>query len=308
MLRIGPVPSRHEQRALAVLAGESPDGWRVSAYASMLTRNGPRRCRLWWARGLTRPRAAAMTLLGAGNTAMAFHSPADPSGDDALAGVLEGISRAVLDDGATFVQSLLSPDAPAEADAYARAGFERVARLAYLQKSLVQPLPAPHAELSWKHFTPADEPRLTEVIADTYVNSCDCPRLLGLRPMADVLAAHRDSGVFRPDWWWMPACDGEIIGCVLVNEVSGRSDAVDIVYLGVRPAFRQHGFARAMVRHALQAAARAGAVEAHLAVDSANIPAFGLYAAEGFDEVDAKDVFIRSRRSLGGAATGADRP
>ncbi len=300
MLRIEPVSPGQQGRALSVLAGGSRDPYRVAAFADMLSSREASKCRLWWARGLRRPRAAAMTVLNPGHTAMIFHSPAAGSDVGVLARLLAELTDSILAEGATFVQALISPLEQADAEAFAHAGYQFLAHLVYLRRPLADPPEPPRARLEWRSFREGDERRLGEVIADTYVGSCDCPALLGLRPMADVIAAHKSSGVFRPDWWWMPTCDGECVGCVLVNEVAGRTGAVDLVYLGLRPAWRGRGFARAMVRHALRAAVDGGAVEVHLAVDSTNIPAYQLYQQEGFEEIDGKDVYIKPRVGIEG--------
>jgi ribosomal protein S18 acetylase RimI-like enzyme len=294
MLRIEPVSPRQQGRALEVLAGRRHAG-QVSAFADMLAAHGRSQCRLWWARSLRRPRAAALTVRNPGGTAMIFHTPAAGCDGALLARLLGALTDAVLAEGATFVQALLSPPDTADADAFARAGYEFLAHLIYLRRSLIQPPGPPGAELTWERFRRGEEDRLGRIIGETYVNSRDCPELLGLRPMADVIAAHKSSGVFRPEWWWLPTREGECVGCILMNEVAGRPGTADIVYLGLRPVWRGRGFARAMIRHALGAAAADGVTDAHLAVDSSNAPAFQLYLEEGFEEADRKDVYIKRR-------------
>jgi len=294
MLRIEPVAPGQQERALRLLAGRR-HGEHVAAFADMMAAHDPSRCRLWWARGLRRPRAAALTVRSPGGTAMVFHTPAASCDGVSLSRLLEELTDAVLAEGATFVQALVRPGEAADAAALAQAGHEFLAHLIYLRRPLADPPDPPRADLTWRRFRPGDEKHLGRIIAETYVGSRDCPALLGLRPMDDVIAAHRSSGVYRPDWWWLPACGAEPVGCILVNEVVAGSGAADVVYLGLRPAWRGRGFARAMIRHALRVVAGEGVADAHLAVDSANAPALRLYLDEGFSETDRKDVYIKRR-------------
>jgi len=293
MAKIGPVPDADRGRALDLLAGAADRGARRAALANLLNARGPDRCRLWWARTLRGPVAAAMTAVSPGRTAMIYHTPADECDRAVLGELLDRLSRTTLAAKVTFVQGLLPPTAADDAAALLDARYVLLAHLIYLRRALAD-LPAPSpGPLVWETFRAGSERRLGEVIAETYVGSRDCPELLGLRPMADVVAAHKSTGVFRPRWWWLPTLGGECVGCLLLNELSARP-AGDVVYLGVRPPWRRRGLGRAMIRHAMHALADEGLTELHLAVDASNVAAVRLYEAEGFGEVDRKDVYIRT--------------
>ncbi len=301
MLRIEPVRPEDEGRAVEALAGRDGAAERRAAFEAMVSGPDAARCALWWARSFRRVRAAALAMRNAGRTATIFHSPAADSDPAALPALLEALTEATLATHVTFVQALLRPQARADAHAFLQAGYMHLARLMYLQRELAgasgAPPPGdvrpPASELTWPTLGRGDEEHLGRVIADTYVDSQDCPALLGLRPMSDVIAAHKSSGIFRPQWWWMPAAKGECVGCVLINEVIEAPDSADVVYLGVRPGWRRRGFARTMIRRAYHVTAAAGMKTMHLAVDSSNTAAVRLYGQEGFHEVDRKDVYIR---------------
>jgi len=293
MLRIEPVQSADLDWALALLVGGEPDtARRAEAFRVLLTGPEAARTRFWWARD-SRPRAAALSLISAGRTAAVYYSaPRSPEDVGCLARLLEQLTRVTLDGGTVFVQTLLGPEETADAEAFLRAGYDFVAQLMYLDGDVCDG-PEEPAGLTWRTFQPGDEQRLAETIADTYVDSRDCPDLLGLRRTSDVVAGHKASGIFRPGSWFLPLRDGECVGCVLVNDSAGRTDRAEVVYLGVRPAWRRQGMGRAMLRHALIDAARRGRQRVTLAVDTRNTPAVRLYHGEGFRQTDRRDVYIR---------------
>ena len=300
MVEIEPVPRADWSRALDLLAPEGRAGARKVALWAMLSGPQAKQCRFWWARDGRSPRAAAISLRNPGRTAVIYHCPPAAGDPTALSKLLEALTEVVLADDAAFAQVLLPPRARAAADAFVQAGYRHLARLIYLRRDLsdvAQAVPAPPAgELSWPTLAEFDEQQLGQVIADTYVDSHDCPALLGLRPMVDVIAGHKSSGIFRPQWWWMPTLDGECAGCVLVNEAFDVEATAEVVYLGVRPAWRRRGIARAMIRHAIVVAASEGMKALHLAVDAANTVAAKLYRQQGFREIQQKDAYIRVPR------------
>lgn len=294
MLRIEPVRPRDHERAVALLVGGRDAVRRSEAFLTLLSGPDASGCTLWWACTLGRARAAAMTVRNPGKSAIVFHSPPRRAGTvKILARLLRELTEATLDGGAAFVQGLLRPDAQADAQAYLEAGYEYIAKLIYLRRGVAGAAEEGSGELTWTALGQSSDRELARVIADTYVDSQDCPGLLGLRRMEDVIAGHKSNGIFRPDSWFLPSVKGQTVGCVLVNDSAGRSDESEIVYLGVRPAWRRRGFGRAMVRHALAQAARRRRRQMCLAVDAANLPAVGLYRGEGFREVDRKDVYVR---------------
>jgi mycothiol synthase len=294
VLRIEPVDGKDRSRALRLLVGGADADERAAAFESLLTRPGYGRTAVWWARTLRGPRAAAAVVPSAGRCAMLFHSaPRDGRSDvKILARLIAGITEAALGEGLAFVQTAVAPLASMTVEALQAGGYEHLAELIYLRCRL-QDLPDETGLLDWEEFEPGQEDRLGRIIANTYVGSADCPGLLGLRGMDDVLASHKASGVFCPQTWWIPTREGEPVGCVLVNDAAGEPGVSDVVYLGTRPKWRRQGLARAMLRHALIEAARRDRTTICLAVDAANAPAIGLYLGEGLIETERRDVFIR---------------
>ncbi len=301
MLRIEPVRPEDRARALALVSGDvgGASGHRRAANLErLLAGQQADRFRLWWARSLRGPRAAAMTVRYPGRTAMVFFGPA--GGGQPLARLLAGLTDATLADGVAFVQAMLPAGDRTDARAVLLAGYVFLAELIYLRR---EPRPAPAAaagEFQWQRFKEGDEPRLGRIIEETYEGSRDCPGLRGLRRMEDVIAGHKSSGVFRPESWWMPTWQDEAVGCVLVNDAAEEPGAAEVVYLGVRPACRRRGFGTAMLRKAIADAWRRGRGHVNIAVDAANTPALRLYQREGFEETDRRDVYIKPFARAGG--------
>jgi ribosomal protein S18 acetylase RimI-like enzyme len=237
-----------------------------------------------------------LTICNVGASAMIFCSPlgANAADIDVLSGLMGELSAALLGRGVKFVQALLPPTWRLETDAFKRAGFIRLAELVYMQVGTAGAFCITPPQLEWLTVLDVGEAALAEVIADTYVESRDCPALLGIRSMAEVIAAHKASGVYRPQSWLIPQYQGDFIGCALVNDAGAAHDAVDLVYLGIRPRWRQKGFGKIMLRKAISDAAQRGLGRVLLACDSANIPAMALYEHDGFRELDRRLVYIKN--------------
>lgn len=304
MLRIEPVGPGDRGRALALLAGSPgrPSADSGAAHLEALL-SGPQasRYKLWWARTLRGGRVAAMTVRNPGRTAMLVYGPAGRSAGAVLAGLLSELTAAALAEDVSFVQAMLAAGADADVQAFVQAGYVFLAELTYLRRELRRPPEERAASLAWPCFARGDEGRLARIIQETYLGSQDCPALRRLRRIEDVVTGHKSTGLFRPKSWWTPAQGGECVGCVLVNDAAEDAGAAEVVYLGVRPAYRRRGFGRAMLAHALADAWRRGLRRMNIAVDAANTPAVRLYRGEGFRQVDRREVYIKpsSRASTG---------
>ncbi len=172
-----------------------------------------------------------------------------------------------------------------------RRGFARVTRLRYLSHDLhALPPPAEH-EIRFEPITPANESAFRATLARTYEGTLDCPELNGVRTMDEVLAGYRAAASAGPPRWWLARRAGEPAG-VLILTALPEGPALDLSYVGVVPEQRRRGVARAATRLALDAARHAGASELLVAVDERNGPARRLYAAAGFTDVEAREVYL----------------
>jgi ribosomal protein S18 acetylase RimI-like enzyme len=123
--------------------------------------------------------------------------------------------------------------------------------------------------------------------------------------MEDVIAGHKASGEFDPGLWFLLTetfADGNVPARrvprgVLVLGKLPRTDAVELVYLGLTPAARGRGLGAMVLRHALGTVARIERARLTLAVDSANVPALKLYYRQGMQQIATKVAMMRDLRA-----------
>jgi mycothiol synthase len=136
--------------------------------------------------------------------------------------------------------------------------------------------------------------RLGNLLEQTYVGTLDCPGLDGIRPMSDVLEGYRRQGRHAPDDWYFVQSNGKDVGALLLAEHPGYGNW-ELVYMGVIPAARGQKHGDAIIRFALEVAARRGAERLVLAVDEGNAPALRAYQRAGFVVWDRRLVYARLR-------------
>jgi ribosomal protein S18 acetylase RimI-like enzyme len=303
---IKPVPAARCDEALAFLtAGASGDGLtiaRTEALKSLLQARGQYPPALWRARTSRRSVAVAMVMESPGRTGMLLHASACAEGleQEALAQTIAAASKDALERRRlAFVQVMLDPHDKHDIAAVGAAGYELLAGLVNMQLDLTSPaFPWQTGALAWRSYGEFSEQELADLIAATYEGSLDCPRLSGLRGMADVLESHRACGVFSPASWWIVARDGRSVGCILVND-SASGQTAEIVYVGVTPAHRRQGIGRAMLRRAAADARQRHRSALLLAVDEQNHYAKRLYQAEGYRQTHHQLAFIMTPPAAG---------
>ncbi len=261
-----------------------------------MARQAGEKAHVWWVVGRSQPLAAAMVLDTPGRAGMLFYSsPAAPGVSRAAAvQVIGEISRDAICRGAAFVQATVYPSNRKLIRTLTDAGLTHLADLADMRLDFDLSTPARPAEPSpwvWRGYNQFTHEQLGEVILATYGESLDCPRLKGLRSGTQIVAGHRNTGVFSSATWWIiDAPDGTPAGCLLLNDVAGQR-TTNIVYLGAVPAFRRQGLARAMLAHAQSIARAAGQLALTLAVDTRNTPAHQAYLQAGFIHVSKRVVY-----------------
>ena len=137
-------------------------------------------------------------------------------------------------------------------------------------------------------------------IEASYEQTADCPGLVGLRRIEDIIAGHMAAGQFVPELWLALRRRGEPVGVMLVNELT-QGAGFELVYLGIAAPYRGQGLARSLLAYGLgQASVRGRAnwgtdnPRLHLAVDEANPAARQLYARFGFRASTRKLAMIRA--------------
>jgi ribosomal protein S18 acetylase RimI-like enzyme len=251
--------------------------------------------------------AAVLPVYSPGHTCLLLAGEVGP-GDVAVAveSVVNAACAAAAGRGTHLAQVLLEPTDSMGLALYAALGFKRMAELLYLQASVrrrapVVPLPPGH---EWIRYSPATHQLFATTIAESYRYSLDCPGLNGLRDIEDVIAGHKASGEFDPDLWFVliekvtapDAAARSAPRAVLVLSRLPRTDAVELVYLGLTPAARGRGLGVMVLRHALSTVARIDRARLTLAVDSANVPALRLYYRQGMQQIASKVAMMRDLR------------
>jgi GNAT superfamily N-acetyltransferase len=192
-----------------------------------------------------------------------------------------------------YAQALLEPETGGRDALLRQVGFRFMAPLAYLERDALYPWSEPPAdhEAEWVSYSADTHPLFADVIAGTYENTLDCPELSGLRPIEDVLASHRGSGRHEPELWGMARINNEPAGCMLLTWLT-HAPCLDVVYMGVLPAFRGRGVGKLLLRWALQQCRAHRARRLTLVVDDRNTPAKRVYDEMHLRAVGRRDAYL----------------
>ena len=239
---------------------------------------------LWSANRSGRCIAAALVVPNAGRTGMLFVSPVRRRQMvPIVAELVRQFCGSIRETPLVLVQALLDPGQTLEAEAIERAGACRLAKLIYMQRRADLPLedldlPEGMHALEWSER----HRRLFErAIEQSYEGTLDCPGLVGLRSVRDVIEGHMAAGEFDPAMWTVVMAGDCPAGVMLLNGVPQR-EAVELVYLGLAPRWRGRGLGGRLLKRAIGLAARRGARHVILAVDQNNAPAVHLYRSLRF--------------------------
>jgi ribosomal protein S18 acetylase RimI-like enzyme len=212
-----------------------------------------------------------------------------------------------------IVQVLLDNGQELEAQALMAAGFGKLAHLIYMQKAIAateagRPLTIapPLRRITW-----SDDryDAFANAILASYEQTLDCPGLLGLRDIGDIIAGHQATGRFVPELW-QTICEqpgpgraeldaaggGGPVAVMLLCDLPHRQ-ALELVYLGVSVPYRGQGWARRLVEHAVHLARQRGCDKIMLAVDEHNTPALKLYRSMHFTATSRRTALIRQVKS-----------
>lgn len=241
--------------------------------------------------------STSLVIESPGTSAMAFIPTLCPT-DLTLKGTVCALRSLVTEAwgrGMSLVETLLMPGANYSANIVTQAGFRFITRLLYLRRriSVSKKVLTVANDLEWVSYSPKSEKLFGRILELTYAQSLDCPELTGVRPIEDVLAAHRAVGDHDPSLWWVATRSGSPVGVMLLSHIRARN-ALEIVYMGVSQAARGTGVADALLDRAVHATVASDARELALAVDRRNAPARRMYARWGFIEFSARDAWIAS--------------
>lgn len=304
-LRIGRAAPDRRRVALAVLLTGRPreDDPAVEQFIRFAGDQKLSLDELWLASDGPRAVAAALLVTSPGRTGMLFSSPvAGRSAVGPHSRLLHAVCAAQDSSDLAMVQSLLEGHQRLERQTLEVCGFEALAVLVYMQRS-AQPAAGSRAaqappslnlgdpSIRGVHYSEAQRPLFTRAVEASYEQTLDCPRLLGVRAMGDVLDGHMATGEFDPRLWHVFLEGDQPIGVMLLAKVPAKQ-AVELVYLGVSLPWRGRGLARRMMAVGLDAAARCGALNVLLAVDEQNAPALRLYRSLGFRPTGRRTAMV----------------
>jgi GNAT superfamily N-acetyltransferase len=175
-------------------------------------------------------------------------------------------------------------------------GFRAVTELWTLARDCAEPIPtAPLSSAERLTYEPYDPERggaFEATLQATYTDSLDCPEVNGLRTIAEILDGHRVQGDYDPARWWLVR-EGAAPVSVVIQVDHPSNEERELAYLGLVPAARGRGLARAILARVLAGAAADRQERVILGVDARNQPALRLYTGMGFEEVERQRVFLR---------------
>jgi len=293
-LRIGPVAHRDQSEALRLVLPDlrdsertdlfagSPDGWEAIEG-------------LFAAHRRQQMVGAVWAQLQPGATAVLWPPGlAAPADEQAAAELLEVACGFLSRQPISMAQSVLLSRNDPQAARLGRVGFAPLADLAYLVATrarfpAVRPGPP---VLEFESYQTRLHERLTSIVLRTYQQTLDCPQLSGARDVNDVLRGYRDTGRFAPDHWQFVRHQARDIGCLLLADFP-ETGHMELVYMGIVPEARGHGWGIEIARHAMWVARQADRSRLVLAVDQQNTPALAMYELACFVTWERRTVFVR---------------
>jgi ribosomal protein S18 acetylase RimI-like enzyme len=285
--------------ALGMLLTGKPDGTdpAVTQFVNFARQQSMNIDECWAACHLDLIQATLLLVPSAGKTSMAFLSSVPTRKHIQTMGKLAANACEVQDGKhIRIIQALLESNQRFELLALEQAGFKHLAHLIYMQRYVTASDRTatrfcPGSNVQVYNWSEENRKRFADAILASYVDTLDCPMLLGVRQIDDVIAGHMAAGEFDPSRWFA-LYDGDTpLGVMLLNRISHRS-ALELVYLGLAPIARGKGFARQLLQHAMNITADHNACQILLAVDQENQPARKLYQRMGFARGEKKTALI----------------
>jgi len=245
---------------------------------------------------------AILPVISPGKTMLLFsptHVPADHQ-DTCVCPLVERVVGHYQNRKVDLAQVLLDPGDSGAVAMFKRCRFEPLAELIYLDRDVRRAGDAAlRSGFVWDGYSSATHGDFARAVSATYDGSLDCPRLNGRRNIDDVIEGHKAAGEFDPKLWFLlrDRSNGSAAsaGVLLLNR-STRTDSLELVYLGLAPAYRGKKLGDAMMRHAINTASAIGSRRLSLAVDSNNAPALRLYQRHGMTRLCSRVALLRDLR------------
>ncbi|HEX4054377.1 MAG TPA: GNAT family N-acetyltransferase [Tepidisphaeraceae bacterium] len=197
-----------------------------------------------------------------------------------------------------LAQVLIEPQQAMAQRFFAGLGFVEIAELIYLQGYIPRAAKSPQMpqQMRFLAYSPESHGLFADAILQSYRDSLDCPALSGLRDIEDIIAGHQSTGDHDPAMWQLLTERENPLGVLLLSRIL-HTDAVELVYLGLRPEARGRGLGTLLMQRAMHLILADHRRSLSLAVDSKNEPALKLYYSHGMQRIAARLAMIRDLRN-----------
>ncbi|GAB5405264.1 MAG: hypothetical protein Aurels2KO_34950 [Aureliella sp.] len=217
---------------------------------------------------------------------------------------LEELAEEALGDDVVQCQGVSSAGDEATKNIVRRSGFKWLTQVAHIYLDLQAHQAEGGDAENQTRFRPARDfstHRVAKLVADTFVDSRDCPELDGIRSELDVLDGFLDGTSLRStDRWEVAEVSGQPSGVLLVNDAGGG--ASELSYFGVPRFARGRGMGRQLLERAILLSKSRGDSILAAAVDQRNVPALRTYDHFGFKHHQSLDVWLHQSHCEGCAS------
>ncbi|MCI0334710.1 MAG: GNAT family N-acetyltransferase [Planctomycetes bacterium] len=148
------------------------------------------------------------------------------------------------------------------------------------------------ADVEFITYDGTQRSRLMRLVERTYEGTLDCTSLNGVRHMDNVITGYQATGVYRPENWFIVRAGDADVGILLLAD-HPQAGHWELMYMGLVPEARGHGWGRQVTQFAQWLAGRANVERIVLAVDAVNDPALRMYRSTGFEIWDRRTVYVR---------------
>jgi ribosomal protein S18 acetylase RimI-like enzyme len=195
--------------------------------------------------------------------------------------------------GCKFAQAMLTDSETPYVGPLLRHGFTNITTLVYLQKDLrtEDHRNGEPTRLTYEVYPQTDTELFHQTLLQSYEGTGDCPELNDLRTIDEILASYRAVPGCRLERWWLARENGTAVGVLILIQLE-ESPTWELSYLGLVPAARGRGLGTELTRNAVAEARRGAAGRMTLTVDARNGPAARVYAAQGFEEFERREVYL----------------
>jgi RimJ/RimL family protein N-acetyltransferase len=149
------------------------------------------------------------------------------------------------------------------------------------------------SNVTWVRYREGETNRLVRCLDMTYVGSLDAPRLSQLRDTRDAVETYVHLDHTERRIWYFLQESGTDVGCLLLQD-HPRDNQLELLYLGLVPAFRGSGLGQRCLAYADRIGHELGRRTLVTCVDPTNSPAVRLYLRAGFEPLHTNRLLVAS--------------